>query len=376
MEDWLTAALRAPGVLVTVAIVEGSVPREPGAKMLVTREGLAGTIGGGHLEHRAIELARAMLEQGGAARIERFALGPSLGQCCGGIAHLAFELIDREQANLLDARRNEDTWRVTRVGWAGLPPTRSTNVGVVAQIDASDVGNAGNGQNDVAKAPAPVEPAHPTWALFDGRGTQLAGESVPPFDRTLGTHVVTDASGRRWLADAVPAPREHLMLFGAGHVGAAIVRALAELPCRVTWVDEREDMFPAASALPANVTVEATDIPEALVAQAAPGTTFLVMTHSHALDLRLAFAILSRPAGDWFGLIGSDTKRRQFEHRLRERGIDAARLAAMVCPIGLPGISGKAPAVIAIAVAAQLLTVWEGALAARPGLLEASSEPN
>ena len=164
------------------------------------------------------------------------------------------------------------------------------------------------------------------------------------------------------------------MLFGAGHVGAAIVRALAELPCRVTWVDEREDMFPAA--LPANVAVEATDIPEALVAQAAPGTTFLVMTHSHALDLRLAFAILSRPAGDWFGLIGSDTKRRQFEHRLRERGIDAARLAAMVCPIGLPGISDKAPAVIAVAVAAQLLTVWEAAAAASPGPLDASSESN
>ena len=344
MKDWLTAALRAPGVLVTVAIVEGSVPREPGARMLVTREGLAGTIGGGHLEHRAIELARAMLEEGGAqgeiARIERFALGPSLGQCCGGIAHLAFEAVDRDQVALLGGRRNEDTWRVVALGDASMG-----------------------------------------WALFDGAGHRLAGADVPPFDRTRGTHVFTDASGRRWLADAVPAPRDHLMLFGAGHVGAAIVRALAELPCRVTWVDEREDMFPDASELPANVMVEATDIPEALVAQAAPGTTFLVLTHSHALDLRLAFAILSRPAraanrSDWFGLIGSDTKRRQFEHRLRERGIDAARLAAMVCPIGLPGITGKAPAVIAIAVAAQLLTVWEGALAAQPGLLEASSEPN
>ena len=333
MEDWLTAALRAPGVLVTVAIVEGSVPREPGAKMLVTREELAGTIGGGHLEHRAIELARTMLEEGSAARLERFALGPSLGQCCGGIAHLAFERVDRDQVALLGGRRNEDSWRLVA-------------------LDGSSAG----------------------WALFDGAGRQLAGADVPAFDRSRGTHVFTDESGRRWLADAVPAPRDHLMLFGAGHVGAAIVRALADLPCRVTWVDEREDMFPAA--LPANVTVEATDIPEALVAQAAPGTTFLVMTHSHALDLRLAFAILSRPAGDWFGLIGSDTKRRQFEHRLRERGIDAARIKAMVCPIGLPGISGKAPAVIAIAVAAQLLTVWEGALAAQPGLLDVSSESN
>jgi xanthine dehydrogenase accessory factor len=149
------------------------------------------------------------------------------------------------------------------------------------------------------------------------------------------------------------------MLFGAGHVGAAIVRALAELPCRVTWVDEREDLFP--EQVPANVTVEATDTPEALVAQAAPGTSFLVMTHSHALDQRLAEAILKRPSfdQDWFGLIGSNTKRKQFEHRLAERGIAQARLDAMACPIGVPGIEGKAPAVIAVAVAAQLLMVWE-----------------
>lgn len=342
MDDWLTAALRAPGVLVTVAIVEGSVPREPGAKMLVTRAGFAGTIGGGHLEHRAIELARTMLEQDGAGlkvgKLERFALGPSLGQCCGGIAHLSFEFADREQVALLDARRREDTWRVL-----GL-----------------DDASAG-------------------WALFDGAGRQLAGAAVPAFDRSRGTHVFVDAGGRRWLADAVFAPRAHLMLFGAGHVGAAIVRALAELPCRVTWVDEREDMFPGE--VPANVTVEATDTPEALVDAAAPGTVFLVMTHSHALDLRLAFAILSRPGraanrADWFGLIGSDTKRRQFEHRLRERGIAGDRIDAMVCPIGLPGISGKAPAVIAASVAAQLLTVWESANADQPDPLDASSESN
>jgi len=337
MEDWLTAALRAPAVLVTVAIVEGSVPREPGAKMLVTCDGFAGTVGGGHLEHRAIDMARTMLEEGGAlgvtTRLERFALGPSLGQCCGGIAHLVFEVVDREQMALLDKRRNEDTWRLIAIGGMGT-------------------------------------------SLFDGAGRQLAGAHAPAFDRTLGTHVFTDAAGGRWLADAVFAPRSHLMLFGAGHVGTAIVRALAELPCRVTWVDERDDMFPGE--VPANVTVEATDTPEALVARSAPGTTFLVMTHSHALDLRLSIAILSRVRTlehtDWFGLIGSDTKRRQFEHRLRERGIANERIDAMVCPIGLPGIAGKAPAVIAVAVAAQLLTVWEAAAAAASSLLDASPE--
>jgi len=334
MDDWLTAARHAaaaPAVLVTVAIVEGSVPREPGAKMLVLADGFAGTIGGGHLEHRAIEIARRMLEEGGQPRLERFALGPSLGQCCGGIAHLVFEPVDRDQVALLGARRNLDTIRVLA-------------------LDA------------------------PAWALFDGAGRQIAGAPVPAFDRTLGTHVFTDTDGHRWLLDAILAPRAHLMLFGAGHVGAAIVRALAELPCRVTWVDEREDLFPAT--VPANVTIEATDIPEALAEEAPPGTIFLVMTHSHALDLRLSIAILSRAAADWFGLIGSDTKRRQFEHRLRERGIDNDRIESMVCPIGLPGIAGKAPAVIAASCAAQLLTVWEASEQDAASHLQNSPESN
>ena len=363
MDDWLTAALQAPAVLVTVAIVEGSVPREPGAKMLVTAAGFAGTIGGGHLEHRAIEIARAMLKEGGQPRLERFALGPSLGQCCGGIAHLAFEVAEREQMALLDGRRNTDTWRVIPVGWAGVPPTRSTGAGIDERFDSQTCVERVGGK-----------PAHLTWALFNADGVQLAGISVPSFDRTRSTHVFTDTDGRRWLADAILAPRAHLMLFGAGHVGAAIVRALAELPCRVTWVDEREDLFP--SIVPANVTIEATDIPEALVEAAAPGTTFLVMTHSHALDLRLSNAILSRPGRDWFGLIGSDTKRRQFEHRLRERGIADEKIGAMVCPIGLPGIAGKAPAVIAASCAAQLLTVWEAQETRAASHPEVSPESN
>ncbi len=367
MDDWLTGGLLSPAVLVTVARVEGSVPREPGARMLVEAGCFRGTIGGGHLEHRALEIARGMLLTGGEAHIERFPLGPSLGQCCGGVAYLAFEMADPAQLALLDRRRNEDTWRVVCVGWAGSPPARSNHACPSAPIAAEPrpVERAGG-------RPAIRGPAHPT-GLFDSGGRQLAGGTVPAFDRALGTHVMEEG-GVRWLIDAVLAPRAHLMLFGAGHVGAAIVRALAELPCRVTWVDERDDLFPAA--IPANVTMEATDTPEALVDNAPQGTSFLVMTHSHALDLRLSHAILSRPGPrfnhDWFGLIGSDTKRRQFEHRLRERGVDTERLGAMVCPVGLPGIEGKAPPVIAASVAAQLLTVWEAA-ARQP---DVSSEVN
>jgi xanthine dehydrogenase accessory factor len=121
-------------------------------------------------------------------------------------------------------------------------------------------------------------------------------------------------------------------------------------------------MFPAQ--LPANVRMEATDTPEALVAAAPEHASFLVMTHSHALDQTLAEAILRREPTGWFGLIGSKTKRISFERRLRQRGISDERLADMVCPIGIPGIAGKEPAVIAIAVAAQLLQLWQAQAAA------------
>lgn len=324
MEDWLPIAAQGAGaahgqaaVLVTVAIVEGSVPREPGAKMLVDTVRQWGTVGGGHLELRGAETARAMLANGEARRLERFPLGPSLGQCCGGVVHLAFEVVDREHAALLAARRREDSWRMVALD------------------------------------------GEPDLALLDGAGAVVHATTpvLPAFERSAGTHVLRDAAGRRWLADLVAAPRAHLMLFGAGHVGAAIVRALADLPCRVTWVDERDDLFP--SEIPHNATVEATDTPEALAQSAPPGTSFLVMTHSHALDQRLADTILKRPGHDWFGLIGSATKRVQFERRLLERGVARERLDAMVCPIGVPGIEGKQPAVIAVAVAAQLLMVWE-----------------
>lgn len=321
MDDWLQPAVRQ-AVLVTVAATAGSVPREAGARMLVDAVRAWETIGGGHLEQRAIDIARAMLADGGGdgvgpRRIERFPLGPALGQCCGGIVHLAFERVDADDLAALHLRRREDCWRVVALDGA------------------------------------------PERALFDGLGRRVAGDPVSGFDRTAGTHLMRDAGGRRWLVDAVPAPRAHVMLFGAGHVGAAIVRVLAGLPCRVTWVDERDAIFPAD--LPPNVAVEATDTPEALAAQAAPGTDFLVMTHSHALDQRLAETILKRTSADWFGLIGSSTKRRQFEHRLRERGVNRTRIDAMVCPVGIAGIAGKQPAVIAVAVAAQLLTVWEAA---------------
>ena len=327
MDDW-RAHPQEPAVLVTVAIAQGSVPREAGAHMIVAQHALVDTIGGGHLELKAIAIARAMLAGGGARHFERFPLGPSLGQCCGGVAHLLFERVDPLQLAVLRARRDGDTFRLIAID------------GMAASV-------------------------------CDPRGRVLSGDRAPAFNAGAGTHVMRDESGARWLVDAVLAPCAHLVLFGAGHVGTAIVRLLGDLPCRVTWVDEREDMFP--DLLPANVHVEATDMPDACVADAPPGASYLVMTHSHALDQRLCEAILARADVGWFGLIGSATKRAQFEHRLRARGLDGDRIDAMVCPIGVPGIAGKQPAVIAVAVVAQLLTVWE-AHARAPATLTVSSE--
>ena len=344
MNDWLTALPddTVPSVLVTVALVEGSGPREAGARMRVTNEGQLDTIGGGHLELRAVEIARTMLALREARpQLQRFALGPSLGQCCGGVVHLAFEPVDASvhaQLQALRARRSKDSWRVIALD------------------------------------------GEPASSLFDADGAWLGGadgQAPDTFSRERGAHLAQDGAGRRWLVDPCLAPRAHLTLFGAGHVGAAIVRALAHLPCNITWVDEREDMFPAQ--LPDNVRIAATDAPEEFVAMAAAGGSFLVMTHSHALDQRLTEAIMEREDAGWFGLIGSLTKRMQFEHRLQAKGVPDERIAAMVCPIGMPGIRNKAPAVIAASVACQLLMVWEqaeqAALATPLRLVPASTPP-
>ena len=158
------------------------------------------------------------------------------------------------------------------------------------------------------------------------------------------------------------APRFHLQLYGAGHVGRAIVRALAPLNVRVDWIDEREDEFPhATAALPAHIRKVCVDTIEAEVRDAPRGAFYLVLTHQHDLDLRITEAILRRGDFGFLGLIGSKTKRARFIHRFEQRGIAPEAIARMTCPIGVPGIAGKEPEVIAAAVVAQLLQVGSSA---------------
>jgi xanthine dehydrogenase accessory factor len=148
-----------------------------------------------------------------------------------------------------------------------------------------------------------------------------------------------------------------VVLFGAGHVATALVKVLATLPCDVRWIDRSDAAFPPADALAGigNLAIEATDTPADAIDTAPPHAYFVVMTHDHALDFMLAERILRRGDYAYFGMIGSHTKRVQFDHRLAAIGIDPAQLARMRCPIGVEGIVDKAPEVIAISVAAQLL---------------------
>ena len=150
-----------------------------------------------------------------------------------------------------------------------------------------------------------------------------------------------------------------LYLFGAGHVGQAVVRALRDLPFRIHWFDTRDDILPQDP--PPGVATSCTDTPEAEIAAATADSYFLVMTHDHSLDQRLCEQILLRDDFAYFGLIGSVSKRRNFETRLQRRGIDARKFARMTCPIGIGGINGKQPAQIAISVAAEILQVYDRA---------------
>jgi len=369
MSDWLDTLLQlraagTPAVVVTVASTKGSAPRETGTKMIVTPTDVHGTIGGGHLEHKAIAIARDQLAAGRASDmpLRRFPLGASLGQCCGGLVNLLFEPLAQD-APWLDAvanarRGGHDSVVVTAIdGDTTLDKLVVTREQVTGSLDA----NLDRAASALARA-----------LLADGGEPRLATIGVDCHSREGGNQV--SSAERRWAPACAGATRTTLflepiratdfdiVLFGAGHVGRALVRTLAELPCRITWVDERETEFPRD--IPANVTVACTDAPEAEVDAARPGAYFLVMTHSHALDEVLTEKILRRADYAYFGLIGSLTKRRAFEKRIERRGMPAARFATMTCPIGVTGIPGKEPAAIAIAVAAELLQVRARAMAA------------
>lgn len=326
--------------LVTVVNAEGSTPRPAGTRMLVTADAVHDTIGGGNLEFKAIELARRHLQESapGAVVFYRFPLGPALGQCCGGAASVVIEhvpavapvwvtrLADRLAAGVrvVLATPLSGNWRHGRV------------------IERRDAGCVADGS--IALPPSLRDAARDMLESSAAEATLLvAGEG-------------TDSAGGVLLERIEPGPLQ-VVVFGAGHVGSALIRVLAGLPCEVRWIDERESQFPAGT--PENVSVVSVDVPAAEVDAAPADAWFLVMTHSHALDQEICERVLRRGEFSYLGLIGSKTKRAQFERRLLERGISREQLERLTCPIGIASIRGKEPGVIAVAVAAQLLELQQ-----------------
>lgn len=338
MSDWpsvLPGALAHEPALVRVALasVLGSAPRETGASMLVGADSLRGSIGGGNLEFKATEMARAMLRQGPAWQIASFPLGPALGQCCGGFVELWFERIEAEQRAAFaafDAARSGamSECLLATVAAPDRPPRRT----LLAQDASSAFG----------------DPTLDAWV----RNEAAAMQEEEPASARLARN-----GGWTLLLEQLDVPGTPLYLFGAGHVGQALVAVLSGLPFKVTWVDGREGVFP--EVLPANVTAHASPDPAELVRNAPPGACFLVLTHSHAVDYEICREILRRDSFSFAGLIGSHTKAARFAHRLARDGIAAERVGRLVCPIGIAGIAAKQPQAIAVAVAAQLLRMRE-----------------
>jgi xanthine dehydrogenase accessory factor len=263
-ELFLARLASESAVLVQVQATEGSAPRDAGAWMGVFANALIGTIGGGHLEFDAIARARVLLNLESTDKSSesmRLALGPSLGQCCGGVVHLLLERLTAADSSELLRR--------------------------------------------------------------------LEVERMP------------------------------VVLFGGGHVGHALADVLARLPVALHWIDSREGVFP--DGLPAHVVSEHSEPVQSAVKDLAPGSCVLIMSFSHAEDLDVLTQCLARQRIKkdlpYIGLIGSKTKWATFRHRLEQRGYSAEELAHVTCPIGVPGIEGKEPEVIALAVASQLLQV-------------------
>ena len=329
MKTWATIgrALRSEQRCALVSIVEarGSAPREPGARMVVLEDGsFAGTIGGGTLEWQAIARARDALARGGAdgdvppVGLERMALGPDLGQCCGGSVRILLEV---------------------------FTPGRSAEVQALSRAESE-----GPFATEGRIAERRVERTILDRAPDGGEDSELA------------------ADGR--LLERFGAQKQVLALIGAGHVGRAVILALAPLDFSVTWIDPREDGFP--SIVPGDVRTVVAPAPAAALDAVPDGAFVLVMSHSHALDFDVVHAALKARRFGYVGLIGSASKKARFVSRMRQAGLGEGDIVRLVCPIGIDGIESKQPAVIAASVVADLLRRREAMAPAAQGA-EASS---
>lgn len=331
MNEWIDqltdlCAADEPAVLVTVAGIRGSAPREVGAKMIVTATETVGTIGGGQLEYQSTRVAAGLLREQQLS-LRSFPLGSAMGQCCGGVVEILFEPLGDgmptwlRDLNALHGQR-EPAIIATRIS-RSAPSKFVVTAERVFGVPENDADS-----NIVARA-----------------RSILAGDRQP-------------CRNVQEFYEPVVVPDLNIAVFGAGHVGTAVVAALSSLDCNIRWVDSRRNIF---RHVPRNALSIEVSEPALEVAAMPAGSFYLVMTHSHAQDFDICDRILRRADARYCGLIGSVSKRRRFEKRYRQQGMTQSQIAALTCPIGVDGISGKKPAEIAVAAAAEILKVKEQA---------------
>ncbi len=291
---------------IVVTATNGSAPRAPGTAMLVWSTGQDGTIGGGQLEFDATVQAREMLKHDGVWKRSHKtkALGPELGQCCGGSVTLLTECFEASSLKSTAAETEKH--------------------GVFARPLNSD--------QDIATA------------------RPLGVERVLTTARATGNQVELQRIDG-WLVEPLVCDEAPLWIFGAGHVGRALVDVFNALPYTITWIDTAADRFPLDVSPNVDV-VHAPNIGD-IVSFAPPNARHLIVTYSHALDLELCHRLLLHPTSG-VGLIGSKTKWARFRKRLAALGHTPAKISTITCPIGTPEI-GKSPAAIAVGVAARLM---------------------
>jgi xanthine dehydrogenase accessory factor len=292
--------------LVTVAETGGSTPRETGARMIVRPDGgFFGTIGGGTLEFEVIrQAAKAASSKTAGFELQTVSLGPDLGQCCGGRAKIAIEVFVSEQLKTAERLALEESKPYPFVTHAII------DNGSVREREVAD---------------------------------QVSENAIE----------IVDVNGKELLIEQFGETRRTLYLFGAGHVGKALVLALAPLPFSIVWIDSRAEQFP--SAVPANVTKVCISDPAKALADAPDGVFVLAMTHSHGLDEEIMARALLAQRFEYIGVIGSKTKRARFLKRLKTRGLSDSVLSTMVCPVGVTTIKSKLPAAIAAGIVVDLI---------------------
>jgi len=316
IEDILEGVDRWESIVrVVITHTLGSAPRKAGSSMIVSTDDFSGTIGGGRLEYLALQKARDFLSIPGSDQhswprmSDNFVLGTELRQCCGGVVWLLFERFDLCHITTLRELQKDlkPEFLLTRNMDDHTPP--------VIEIPPCQ-GNMGE----------------PSMQKDEGTGA---------------TRFLEPALSRK----------SQLFIYGAGHVGRALVHVLENTPFDITWVDIHQDRFPKDTKKDINTVIAAK--PAKLAIEAPLGAYHVVMTHSHEIDLEICRTLLTSGSPAYLGLIASKTKRTKFINRFRNEGIREEAFSVFHCPIGLHTWSSSEPSVIAISIGAELIDVCE-----------------